>query len=404
MAYKGFKSLTEERSPTDQSQSKGLRNILFLVGAIGVAGGTLFFSTAPDPTALPPTEIQSPVIQALEVRTRPISSKVLVPGLLQPSRNVELFAEVDGRVVEVGAHDLDRVEADQLLMFMDPLLAEVAVQRARASIARAESQSNLAEANLDRNRGLANVNVASRAALDTSEDASRQAFAAKIEAEAALAEAEDQLSKKTIRAPFSGLLRSFPVEVGEYVRAGERVAELLDVERLEIMIGLTDNQIVDVEKGAPVKIEITALPGQTFLGVVDGVGGAVDSETRKFPVRIAVENEDGKLLPGMVAMIDLKLGQGRNEITLPLDAVVDDFGLKHVFVLSPTSLGEWTARKRQIEVTSIPFLPTQVAVVSGLEEGEQIAISAVRRLRDGTNVRIAPNVAQASPTEELVNQ
>ncbi len=396
--------MTEERSPTDQSQSKGLRNILFLVGAIGVAGGTLFFSTAPDPTALPPTEIQSPVIQALEVRTRPISSKVLVPGLLQPSRNVELFAEVDGRVVEVGAHDLDRVEADQLLMFMDPLLAEVAVQRARASIARAESQSNLAEANLDRNRGLANVNVASRAALDTSEDASRQAFAAKIEAEAALAEAEDQLSKKTIRAPFSGLLRSFPVEVGEYVRAGERVAELLDVERLEIMIGLTDNQIVDVEKGAPVKIEITALPGQTFLGVVDGVGGAVDSETRKFPVRIAVENEDGKLLPGMVAMIDLKLGQGRNEITLPLDAVVDDFGLKHVFVLSPTSLGEWTARKRQIEVTSIPFLPTQVAVVSGLEEGEQIAISAVRRLRDGTNVRIAPNVAQASPTEELVNQ
>ena len=110
--------------------------MLLLVGAIGVAGGILFFSTAPDPTALPPTQIQSPVLQALEVRKRPISSKVLVPGLLQPSRNVELFAEVDGRVVEVGAHELDRVEADQLLMFMDPLLAEVAVQRARASIAR----------------------------------------------------------------------------------------------------------------------------------------------------------------------------------------------------------------------------------------------------------------------------
>lgn len=368
--------------------SKALRYVLLAIASVGILGGLTLFATAPDPASLPPAQAQAPLLRTLQLEAHPIASRARISGLLEPRRHVDLFAEIDGRVIEVGADELDRVEADQLLLRMDPLLAQIAIQRALAAVERAESQGVLAEANLKRNQGLADLDAASRAALDTSEDAFRQARASRLEAEASLAEAQDRLAKKTVRAPFAGVLREFPVEAGEYVRLGERVAELLDVDQLELSIGLTDNQVIDVVLGATVAVEVVSRPGEIFSGRIDGVGGAIDSETRKFPVRIELDNQDGRLLPGMVAVVDLVLGQGRSEMTLPLDAVMDEFGLKQVFVVTPDGEGGWVAHKRRIDVHTIPFLPTELGVTAGLVEGDYIAVSSIRQLRDGMAVRV----------------
>jgi len=366
---------------------------------MGLGGGILLFSTAPDPAALSVAEAQATRLETLRLEARSVTAKVAVPGLLQPRRSVEIFAEVDGRVTEIGAEALDRVEADQLLMRMDPLLAEVALKRAQAAEKRANSQDVLARSNLARERGLANVNVASQATLDASENAARQAQAAQLEAEASIAEARDRLAKKTVLAPFAGVLREFPVEVGEYVRAGERVAELLDVAKLEITIGLNDNQIVSIQEGALVDLRVAALAGESFPGTVDAVGGALDSSTRKFPVRIEIDNAEGRLMPGMVAVVDLELGPPGQEIMLPLEAMVDEFGLKYAFVLRPVGEGNWVAEKRRIEVRNLPFLPTEVAVTAGLSEGDLVALSSVRQLRDGLAVRPA-----AASGQQALNQ
>ncbi|MEE3328038.1 MAG: efflux RND transporter periplasmic adaptor subunit [Myxococcota bacterium] len=378
-----------ERQPQSapSGSSRSLRFIFLAIAALGLAGGAFLFSTAPDPTSLPTAETQAPTLQTLRLEARPVSSKATISGLLQPRHSVEIFAEVNGRVTEVGAEALDRVEAEQLLFRMDPILAEVALKRAQAAEKRAESQGVLARSNLSRERGLANVNVASQAALDASENAARQAQAARLEAEASIAEARDRLAKKTVRAPFTGVLRDFPVEVGEYVHVGERVAELLDVEKLEITIGLNDTQIVSVEEGTTVDLRVEALGGEAFPGIIDAVGGALDTGTRKFPIRIEVDNSQGQLLPGMVAIVDLELGTPHEEILLPLEAMVDEFGLKYAYVVQPLDEDQWVAEKRRIEVRNLPFRPTEVAVTAGLTEGELIALSSVRQLRDGLAVR-----------------
>ncbi|MFP6639364.1 MAG: efflux RND transporter periplasmic adaptor subunit, partial [Myxococcota bacterium] len=251
----------DQNETTDHGYSRTLRYGLLAIALAGTLGGLILFATVPDPAALPPAVGQAPLLRALRVESHPIASRSRISGLLEPRRHVDLFAEEGGRVIEVGADELDRIEAGQLLLRMDPLLAEVAIQRALAAMERAESQSLLAQANLKRNQGLADVDVASRSALDASEDAARQAKAAGVEAEASLAEARDRLAKKTVRAPFAGVLRTFAVETGEYVRPGERVAELLDVSQVEVTIGLTDNQVVDVILGAPVEVQVPARPG-----------------------------------------------------------------------------------------------------------------------------------------------
>jgi len=357
------------------------------------AGGVLLQLGAPDAESIPPASAQALALRTLIMREETALPRAELTGLLEARRSVELFAEVPGRVLEVGAEELDRVEAGQLLLRMDPLLAEVAIDRAKAAIARAESQGTYARANLDRNQGLAGRNVASRAALDQAENESRLAAAAKLDALAALAEAEDSRKKKLITAPFAGVLRSFPVEQGEYIQAGERVAELLDVARLRVKLGLTDRQIVSVSQGVVVDVVVAARPSDRFSGRIVQVGGAIDLETHKFPIEIEVPNEAGRLLPGMVARIGLSLGEAHAQLALPLDAIVDEFGLKHVYAVEGDGDG-WVVRKRRIALREIPFDPTRFEVVEGLADGDRVAVSSVRQLRDGMAVRL---IAEPDP-------
>ena len=386
--------MTEPETMPEPKAQRPLRIALVVATAVLVAGGLVLRATAPDPEALPAAEPQAPELRTHTLHAEPLTRRTEVSGLLEPRRSVEIFAEVEGRVIEIGARELDRVDDGQLLLRMDPLLAEVEIDRANAALLRARSEGQLAGANLERRQGLANVDVASRAALDEAENASRLARAAALEARAALAQAEDRLAKKTVTAPFAGVLRSFPVEVGEYVQPGERVGELLDVDRLRITIGLTDRQIVTMAPGTRAAIAVDALPGTVFEGEVVRVGRAIDLSTRKFPVRLEIDNAGGELLPGMVARVDLTVTAGAPAMAIPLDAVVEEFGLMHVFVVTPDGSGGHRVERRRVEIARIPFEPTRVEVRAGLAEGDQIAISSVRQLRDGMAVRPLPEPAR----------
>ncbi len=113
--------MTEPNAQKPARRSTGLRYIFTAIALMGLGGGILLFSTAPDPAALSVAEAQATRLETLRLEARSVTAKVAVPGLLQPRRSVEIFAEVDGRVTEIGAEALDRVKADQLLMRMDPL-------------------------------------------------------------------------------------------------------------------------------------------------------------------------------------------------------------------------------------------------------------------------------------------
>jgi len=354
-----------------------------------VTGGSWLCASAPDPAATAAVEPTRLRVESLLLDEESLVPIAQVSGLLEPLRRVDLFAEEEGRVLEIGARELARVEAGQLLLRLDPLSAQIAVSRAEAAVERARSQGVLAGAQLERNQALAGRDAASRSALDEAENAARLAHAAALEAAADLQEARDRLAKKTLSAPFAGVLRSFPVEVGEYVRPGERVAEILDVNRLRVTIGLTDRQVVAAEKGARARLVIDALPGEIFEGEVVEVGGAIDLQSRKFPIRIEVANAEQRLLPGMVARVDLDLGELEHLLAVPREAVQSEFDLSYVWRIE--SGIETRVRKQRVQVREIPFRPADFEVVSGLAAGDRIATSPLLQLRDGLPVEtVAP--------------
>ncbi|MGH0033439.1 MAG: efflux RND transporter periplasmic adaptor subunit [Myxococcota bacterium] len=370
-----------------------MRFVLGGVAAVLVALGAWLRATAPEPVLVEVEAHRGVAVQVHGVDRVPLRPRIQVSGMVEARRQVELFAEQSGRVLEIGAERLDRVAEGQVLLRLDPLAAEVEVARAEASLAQAKSELDLARANLARLRNLASSRVSSEKDLDQAANDERVALATWRAADASLRDARDRLEKKTVIAPFAGVLREFPVEAGEYVAPGERVAELLELSRVRVEIGLRDREVVAVPTGASARVRAEARPGETFDGIVTRVAGAADPQTRKFAVQLEIENPEERLLPGMVAQVDLDLGRSREALLVPKEAVLDDFGLSFVYVVEGGGPDGPVARRRRIETRPVPFQPGDLEVTEGLAGGERIATTQLRQLADG--VRVEPRTAVA---------
>ncbi len=370
------------------------RRLTLRMGLLGTAGilfvgGLVLMMVAPDPEKIASAGVQNPLreIRVTRMVTQLVRARVERSSILEPRRSVRVFAETRGPVIEVGAEALDRVEVEQLLLRIDPLQAEVAIERANANVARSQSELALARSNLKRRRSLSKRNVTSAAELENAENQEKVALAMLRQSRAELKQAKDELENKTIKAPFAGVLRSFDVELGEYVQEGQELGELLDLSAARTVIGLADSEIVAVRAGQRVDVEVEALPGETFQGEVLRVGAASDPRTGRFPVEIEIPNPDVRLLPGMVVRVGIDLEEERLRMLIPREVSIDEFGLRFVWVVEREG-NERLVRRRRIEVRSLPFRPADFEVVSGLAVGEEIAVTSMRRLREGESVRV----------------
>jgi membrane fusion protein (multidrug efflux system) len=372
---------------------RSLRGWILTLTALLVAGGLILEATAPEPDEVAPTG-ESGVLQevaVIRVAPVPVVTRTRVSGVLEARRSVQIFAETRGPVVAIGAEALDRVAAGLELVRIDPLQAEVAVERAGAAVTRAESELALALSNFDRRASLAERGVASTSMLEDAENARKVGSAAERDARAELKRARDDLAKKTIRAPFDGVLRSFDVDVGEYVAEGQKLGELLDTRSARVTIGLRDHEVVAVKSGQTVEVHVEAYRGEVFAGTVLRVGAASDAETRKFPIEVEIPNDAGRLLPGMVATVTLEFTEAGERMLIPRDAAIEEFGLHSVFVVEVAGAGgNAIATRRRIEVRPLPFRPAELEAVSGLEPGSRVVVSGARQLRDGDAVRLRP--------------
>jgi membrane fusion protein (multidrug efflux system) len=391
--------MTESTSPQPPSQRA---RWVFL----GAGGGLLLltlllFATADRPGAESAVgaEATATTIDVLVIEERALERSTRLSAVVEARRRIQLVAETQGRVLEVGADELDRVTADQMLVQVDPLLAEVAVERAAAAVARSQSQLALARDERARFENLATRDVASASRRDQAQNAERVAAANLRDAKASLQEARDARGKKTIRAPFAGVLQGFHVEVGEVLRAGDPLGELLDLGAARLELGVTDREIVDLVPGETVEVTLEAYPGETFEGELLRVGAAADQLTKKFPVEVEIPNPEGRILPGMVARATLHLAAEPNVRRIPRDAALDQFGIRYVWLVVDGDNGPET-RRRRVEVRDISFQPGEIEVVSGLENGDVIAVGGIRELREGARVRPRTPALAGAAAEE----
>lgn len=238
--------------------------------------------------AVTSTTVPDDLRTSVRVRTlvaEEVTRTISVNGKTAPARTVELNAETDGRVVEIGIERGDRLDRGDMIARLD--------ERDRsARLAQAVATVKQRELEFDAREELKNESYVSEAQL---QEAAAQLEAARAE----LSRAELDIRNMTIRAPFDGALQDRHVEIGDYVKSGDPVASFVDERSLIISANVSEFDTHNVRKGANATARLAT--GEIVEGVIRYVAPVADEATRTFTVELVIDNAAGEYRGGMTA-------------------------------------------------------------------------------------------------------
>jgi len=217
-----------------------------------------------------------------------------------------------------------------------------------------------------------------------------QAAAQQKATEANVAEIHATIERKTIRAPFSGILGIRKVNLGQYLAAGDAVVPLQSLNPIYVDVGLPQQTLGQVRVGSSLRVTSEDLPGKVFPGRVTALDSIVDQSTRNVQVQATLANPEGKLRPGMFVQVEVGLGASRPVITLPASAISYAPYGDSVFIITDLKdpKGQTYRGVRQQFVKVAGSRGDQVAVVSGVKPGDEVVSSGVFKLRNGAAVQV----------------
>jgi membrane fusion protein (multidrug efflux system) len=328
-----------------------------------------------------PQTVSTVKVEALE--WQPELSAV---GTLSAVRGVDVSPEIAGLVREVNFKSGKDVNAGDVLIQLN---ADADIAQMHAFEAAAE----LAAVVLQRDKAQLAAQAVSQAQVDsdTADLKSKRALAAQQVA---------TVAKKTIRAPFSGKLGITTVNPGQFLNPGDKIVTLQTIDPIYIDFYVPQKQIAGLAVGMAVKVASDAFPGETFSGKVTSISPKIDVATRNVQVQATIANPKRRLLPGMSARVSVDSGDKKRYLTLPQTAITYNPYGSTVFVVKPAEQkdgkggGELTAQ--QIFVTTGETRGDQVAVLKGLQEGQQVVSSGQLKLQNGAPVAIDNTVQPAN--------
>ncbi len=299
-----------------------------------------------------------------------------VIGTMEAVHGVMVSADLPGTVARITFDSGQPVRAGDVLVELD-------TRQERAQLAALEAQRDLAKVNFSRMQQLVNEGVISRMEYD-------QATAQQRATEANVAEIRATIERKTIRAPFSGILGIRKVNLGQYLPAGNPVVQLQSLSPIYVDFGVPQQTAGQVRVGRQLRITAEDLTGQVFSGRVTALDSVVDETTRNVQVQATLSNPEGELRPGMFVQVEAVLGANRAVIALPASAInYAPYG-DSVFVITDLKdpKGQTYRGVRQQFVKVEGSRGDQVAVVSGLKPGDEVVSSGVFKLRNGAAVQV----------------
>jgi membrane fusion protein (multidrug efflux system) len=267
------------------------------------------------------------------------------------------------------------------------VLAALDTRQERAQLAAVEAQRELARLNFDRMQGLLKERVISHAEFD-------RATAEQRETEARVGEIRAAIDRKTIRAPFSGILGIRQVNLGQYLAGGDPLVNLQSLDPIYVNFGVPQQEVGAIRAGGAVRVS----SGVEFTGRVTAIDSTVDEKTRNIQVQATVPNPGGRLRPGMFVQTELVLGASRPVVSLPASAIsYAPFG-DSVFIVAELkdAAGKPYRGVRQQFVKVGGTRGDQIAIVSGVKPGDEVVTSGVFKLRNGAAVQINNSVRPAN--------
>lgn len=263
----------------------------------------------------------------VEVSTGDLESTVSATGTLQATETVEVGTQVSGQIAEIYVDFNESVETGQLLATIDPTLLEQAVRSAQVGLARAKAELDQTGREADRTRQLFEQDVVTQQELDAQLYQLALAQASYSDAEIGLERAQRNLEYSEIRAPIDGVVIARNVEVGQTVAASLSAPVLFilaqDLAQMEILAAVDESDIGQIAEGMDVHFSVQAYPDLSFDGQVRQVRleASTQDNVVTYGVVVAVDNDGGKLLPGMTATISVVVERVEAALKVPNTAL-----------------------------------------------------------------------------------
>jgi membrane fusion protein (multidrug efflux system) len=305
-------------------------------------------------------------------------------GTVVAVQGVTVSADLPGIVTEITFDSGRWVKEGEVLVRLD-------TSQERAQLAAAESQYDLAKMNLARAQDLNEKKVISQAEFDTWES---QAKTAEATAESYRA----MIARKTIRAPFSGVLGIRQVNLGQYLAGGTPIVPLQKLDPIYVNFGMPQQDVATLKVGVPVNVMVEGADSIAASGKVTAINSVIDPNTRNVEVQASLRNVGHKLHPGMFVEVQLVGSVSSPVIALPASAInYAPYG-DSVFIVEDVKGPDGATYKgvRQQFVKLGGGRGDQVAVLSGVKAGEEIVSSGVFKLRPGAAVEVNNSVTPSN--------
>ena len=325
-------------------------------------------------------------VSTMVVATSEWQPQLTSVGNIRAFRGVELSTEIAGLVQTVPIKSGQDVKQGELLIKLNDA-SDV------AQLNSLKAMADLAKVINERDKQQLTIQAISTNVFDTSK-ADAKSKQAQVEAQIAL------VAKKNLKAPFSGRVGIVSINPGQYVNSGDKLLTLQTLDPIFVDFTLPQSNAEQIQVGQDVVVATDAFKGASFVGKITAVSPKVDTNTRNIQIEAQIANPDKKVLPGMFANVNIKLGDQVKLLTLPQTAVTYNPYGSTVFVAKDTGKkdkqGKPALEAQQVFVTTGSTRGDQVAILKGINEGDTVVTSGQLKLKNGTPLIINNKVLPAN--------
>jgi membrane fusion protein (multidrug efflux system) len=318
---------------------------------------------------LPPATVSTMVVE-----TTAWQPKLSSVGNVRAFRGVDLSTEIGGLVQTVPIKSGMDVKEGELLIKLNDA-SDV------AQFNSLKAQADLAKVINERDKQQLAIQAISKNVFDTSK-ADAKSKQAQVEQQTAL------VAKKNLKAPFSGRVGIVMINPGQFVNPGDKLLTLQTLDPIFVDFNLPQSNAEQIQVGQEIVVTTDAFKDASFRGKITAVSPKVDTNTRNIQIEAQLANPDKKILPGMFANVNIKLGDEVKLLTLPQTAVTYNPYGSTIFIAKPTGKkdkqGKPALEAQQVFVTTGPTRGDQVAILKGVEEGATVVTSGQLKLKNGT--------------------
>jgi HlyD family secretion protein len=350
-----------------------------------------------------------------------VQAKVSGSGQIKPAVEVKISANVAGKIVKLNAKEGETVKSGKMLVALDPTQYEAAVDRSKSGLLAAKANEKKAKSELKRSKELFEKKLVSLADYEAAQASFESAMSTRMQAQAALKEANEALHKTRLYTTMDGIVTKLNKEVGEMAIGAQFQEDIImvvsDLSKIEAVIEVDENDVINVSLGDSSVIELDAFPDTTFTGVVTKIansaittGAGTQEQVTNFEVTVTFDNPDARFRPGMSATVDIMTQRNDNVIKVPIQAVtvrkekrlkkkddieernqsndIEDSNTKSSEVVFIVEDGKAIVKPVKLGISDDMYY----AILSGLNEGDKVITGPFKilskSLKDGDLVRV----------------